>query len=40
MWTLTRALTYATSFVGVLLVVLPSRVLSITGIASPHVHRR
>lgn len=36
MWTLTRALTYATFFVGVLLVLIPSRVLSIAGIASPH----
>jgi protein-S-isoprenylcysteine O-methyltransferase Ste14 len=35
MWTLTRALTYATFFVGVLVVLVPSRVLSMTGIASP-----
>jgi protein-S-isoprenylcysteine O-methyltransferase Ste14 len=35
MWTLIRALVYATFFVGVLLVLIPSRVLSIAGIESP-----
>ena len=37
MWTLMRAFAYATLFVGVLLVLVPSRVLSIAGIPSPHV---
>jgi protein-S-isoprenylcysteine O-methyltransferase Ste14 len=37
MWTLMRALAYATVFVGVLLVLVPSRVLSIAGVPSPHI---
>jgi len=37
MWTLVRALTYATVFIGVLVVLVPSGVLSITGIRSPQV---
>jgi protein-S-isoprenylcysteine O-methyltransferase Ste14 len=36
MWTLMRALVYATFFVGVLLVLVPSQVLSISGIPLPH----
>src|SRR5580765_6421716 len=35
MWTLIRALTYATFFFGVLLVLVPASVLSIAGVPSP-----
>jgi len=37
MWTLIRALAYATVFVGVLIVLVPSRILWIAGIPSPPV---
>jgi len=35
MWILVRAVAYATFFVGILLVVLPARVLSLAGVAPP-----
>jgi protein-S-isoprenylcysteine O-methyltransferase Ste14 len=34
-WILTRAVTYATFFVGLLLVLLPKRLLSLAGVTSP-----
>jgi len=36
MWILVRALTYATGFIGLLLILLPAGVLSIAGVAAPH----